>query len=48
LPNGDDQNVYLAMDGFGRNGRVYREAKSTRNAAIPDKHQIELGASFRT
>jgi hypothetical protein len=25
-PNGDDQNVYLVVDDFGRNGRVYREA----------------------
>ena len=25
LPNGDDQNVYLVVDDFGRNGRVYRE-----------------------
>jgi hypothetical protein len=26
VPKGDDQNVYLVMDDFGRNGRVYREA----------------------
>ncbi len=26
VPNGDDQNVYLVVDDFGRNGRVYREA----------------------
>jgi hypothetical protein len=25
-PKGDDQNVYLVVDDFGRNGRVYREA----------------------
>jgi hypothetical protein len=25
VPNGDDQNVYLVVDDFGRNGRVYRE-----------------------
>jgi hypothetical protein len=26
VPNGNDQNVYLVVDDFGRNGRVYREA----------------------
>jgi hypothetical protein len=26
VPNGDDQNVYLVVDDFGRNGRAYREA----------------------
>jgi hypothetical protein len=26
VPRGDDQNVYLVVDDFGRNGRVYREA----------------------
>jgi hypothetical protein len=26
VPRGDDQNVYLVIDDFGRNGRVYREA----------------------
>jgi hypothetical protein len=25
VPNGDDQNVYLVVDDFGRNGRCYRE-----------------------
>jgi hypothetical protein len=25
VPNGDDQNVYLVVDDFGRNGRAYRE-----------------------
>jgi hypothetical protein len=25
MPNGDDQNVYLVVDDFGRNGRAYRE-----------------------
>jgi hypothetical protein len=25
VPNGDDQNVYLAVDDFERNGRAYRE-----------------------
>src|SRR5437879_4070543 len=25
-PKGDDQNVYLVVDDFGRNGRAYREA----------------------
>jgi hypothetical protein len=25
VPNGSDQNVYLVVDDFGRNGRVYRE-----------------------
>jgi hypothetical protein len=27
VPKGDDQNVYLVVDDFGRNGRVYREAE---------------------
>jgi hypothetical protein len=26
VPKGDDQTVYLVVDDFGRNGRVYREA----------------------
>jgi hypothetical protein len=26
VPNGDDQNVYLVVDDFGRNGRDYCEA----------------------
>jgi hypothetical protein len=26
VPKGDDQNVYLVVDDFGRNGRAYREA----------------------
>jgi hypothetical protein len=25
VPDGDDQNVYLVVDDFGRNGRAYRE-----------------------
>jgi hypothetical protein len=25
VPDGDDQNVYIVVDDFGRNGRVYRE-----------------------
>jgi hypothetical protein len=25
VPRGDDQNVYLVVDDFGRNGRAYRE-----------------------
>jgi hypothetical protein len=25
VPHGDDQNVYLVVDDFGRNGRAYRE-----------------------
>jgi hypothetical protein len=25
VPSGDDQNVYLVVDNFGRNGQVYRE-----------------------
>ena len=25
VPNGDDQNVYLVVDDFGRNGRAWRE-----------------------
>jgi hypothetical protein len=26
VPRSDDQNVYLVVDDFGRNGRVFREA----------------------
>jgi hypothetical protein len=26
VPKGDYQNVYLVVDDFGRNGRIYREA----------------------
>ena len=26
VPDGDDQNVYLVVDDFGRNGRAWREA----------------------
>src|ERR1700679_4030389 len=26
VPKGNEQNVYLVVDDFGRNGRVYREA----------------------
>jgi hypothetical protein len=26
VPNSDDQNVYLVVDDFGRNGRAWREA----------------------
>jgi hypothetical protein len=26
VPKGDDRNVYLVVDDFGRNGRPYREA----------------------
>jgi hypothetical protein len=25
VPNGDDQNVYIVVNDFGRNGRAYRE-----------------------
>ena len=25
VPNGDDQNVYIVVDDFGRHGRAYRE-----------------------
>jgi uncharacterized membrane protein len=30
VPNGDDQNVYIALDDFGRNGRAYRETDIER------------------
>jgi len=30
VPNGDDQNVYIVVDDFGRNGRAYREADVER------------------
>jgi hypothetical protein len=30
VPSGDDQNVYLVMDDFGRNGRLWREAPAEK------------------
>jgi hypothetical protein len=30
VPNGDDQNVYIVLDDFGRNGRAYRETDVER------------------
>jgi hypothetical protein len=30
VPNGDDQNVYIVVDDFGRNGRAYRETDVDR------------------
>jgi hypothetical protein len=30
IPNEDDQNVYLVLDNFGSNGRVYRETDVER------------------
>jgi anthranilate phosphoribosyltransferase len=30
VPNGDDQNVYIVLDDFGRNGRAYRETDVDR------------------
>jgi hypothetical protein len=33
VPKGDDQNVYLVVDDFSRNGRAWREADET---VIPD------------
>jgi hypothetical protein len=30
VPNGDDQNVYIVMDDFGRRGRAYRETDVER------------------
>jgi hypothetical protein len=30
VPNGDDQNVYIVVDDFGRNGRAYRETDAER------------------
>jgi hypothetical protein len=31
VPNGDDQNVYIVLDDFGRNGRAYRETDVERS-----------------
>ena len=31
VPNGDDQNVYIVLDDFGRNGRAYRETDVKRS-----------------
>jgi hypothetical protein len=39
VPNGDDQNVYIVLDDFGRNGRAYRETdveRADREAVIMD------------
>jgi hypothetical protein len=30
VPNGDDQNVYIVLDDFGRNGYAYRETDVER------------------
>ena len=30
VPNGDDQNVYIVLDDFGRKGRAYRETDVER------------------
>jgi hypothetical protein len=30
VPNGDDQNVYIVLDDFGRNGRSYHETDVER------------------
>jgi hypothetical protein len=30
VPNGEDQNVYIVLDDFGRNGRCYRETDVER------------------
>ena len=30
VPNGDDQNVYIVLDDFGRHGRSYRESDVER------------------
>jgi hypothetical protein len=30
VPDGDDQNVYLVMDDFGRRGRAFRETDVER------------------
>lgn len=30
VPNGDDQNVYIVVDDFGRKGRAYRETDVER------------------
>ena len=30
VPNADDQNVYIVVDDFGRNGRAYRETDVER------------------
>jgi hypothetical protein len=46
VPNGDDQNVYLVVDDFGRNGRAYREADvETTNlqTVIVDLLAVRLG-----
>jgi hypothetical protein len=31
VPNGEDQNVYIALDDFGRKGRAYREIDVERS-----------------
>ena len=30
MPDGDDQNVYIVLDDFGRRGRAYRETDAER------------------
>jgi hypothetical protein len=47
VPNGDDQDVYLVVDDFGRHGRAWREADVDRvkqagiNAADAAKEKVK-------
>jgi hypothetical protein len=36
VPRGDEQNVYIVLDDFGRNGRAYRETD-------PEQADLEAG-----
>jgi hypothetical protein len=46
VPNGDDQNVYLVVDDFGRNGRAWREA-DTEATDLETIIQDLLGGQYK-
>lgn len=44
VPNSDDQNVYIVVDDFGRNGQSYRETDAERadlEAVIMDMLEVQ-------
>jgi hypothetical protein len=50
VPNGDDQNVYIVVDDFGRKGRAYRETDVERTdleAVIMDRRELVAGCLRR-
>lgn len=50
VPNGVDQNVYIVVDDFGRNGRAYRETdveRSDLEAVLMDMLEGQYNNPFR-